>query len=75
VLASLAKCRAGVVCTAYAQRVSGKFVQGEQKERAEAACIETGLEALRLLAVMDEAVTAAGAVHWRPSLWVPSVAS
>jgi uridine phosphorylase len=74
VLASLAKCRAGVVCTAYAQRVSGKFVQGEQKERAEAACIETGLEALRLLAMMDEAVTAAGAVHWRPSLWVPSVA-
>ena len=75
VLASLAKCRAGVVCTAYAQRVSGEFVQGEQKDRAEAACIETGLEALSLLADMDEAVTAAGAVHWRPSLWVPTVAS
>jgi uridine phosphorylase len=75
VLATLAKCRAGVVCTAYAQRVSGAFVQGEQKERAEAACIETGLEALRLLAEMDDAVSAAGALHWRPSLWVPSVAS
>jgi uridine phosphorylase len=75
VLASLAKCRAGVVCTAYAQRVSGAFVQGEQKERAEAACIETGLEALCLLAEMDEAVRAAGALHWRPSLWVPKVAS
>jgi uridine phosphorylase len=75
VLASLAKCRAGVVCTAYAQRVSGAFVQGEQKDRAEAACIDTGLEALRLLADMDKAVSAAGAVHWRPSLWVPSVAS
>ena len=75
VLASLAKCRAGVVCTAFAQRVSGDFVKGEQKDRAEAACIDTGLEALSLLAEMDEAVTAAGAVHWRPSLWVPSVAS
>jgi uridine phosphorylase len=75
VLAGLAGCRAGVVCTTYAQRVSGKFVQGEQKERAEAACIETGLEALRLLAEMEEAVTAAGAMHWRPSLWVPKVAS
>jgi uridine phosphorylase len=75
VLASLAKCRAGVVCTAYSQRVSGAFVTDEQKERAEAACIDTGLEALRLLADMDEAVTAAGALHWRPSLWVPSVAS
>ena len=75
VLASLAGCRAGVVCTAYAQRVSGAFVQGEQKDRAEAACIETGLEALRLLAEMDEAVRAAGAMHWRPSLWVSKVAS
>jgi uridine phosphorylase len=75
VLAGLAGCRAGVVCTAYAQRVSGAFVQGEQKERAEAACIETGLEALRLLAEMDSAVQAAGALHWRPSLWRPNVAS
>jgi uridine phosphorylase len=75
VLAGLAGCRAGVVCTAYAQRVSGAFVQGAQKDKAEAACIETGLEALRLLAVMDEAVHAEGALHWRPSLWTPNVAS
>lgn len=75
VLAGLAGCRAGVVCTAYAQRVKGTFVHGEQAEQAEAACIETGLEALRLLAEMDEAVRAQEAVHWRPSLWVPTVAS
>jgi uridine phosphorylase len=75
VLAGLAKCRAGVVCTAYAQRVSGAFVQGEQKEQAESACIETGLEALRLLAEMDDAVQANGALHWRPSLWVSTLAS
>jgi len=71
VLAGLAGSRAGVVCTAYAQRTTGRFVQGEQKERAEAACIDTGLEALCLLAEMDEAVTAAGARQWRPSLWAP----
>ena len=71
VLAGLAGCRAGVVCTAFAQRTTGRFVQGEQMERAEAACIDTGLEALCLLAEMDEAVTAAGARHWRPSLWAP----
>jgi uridine phosphorylase len=75
VLATLAGCRAGVVCTAYAQRVSGAFVHGAQAEQAEAACIDTGLEALRLLAEMDEAVHAQGALHWRPSLWVPVVAS
>jgi uridine phosphorylase len=75
VLAALAGCKAGVVCTAYAQRVSGAFVQGDQRDRAEAACIDTGLEALSLLAEMDEAVHAQGALHWRPSLWVPKVAS
>jgi len=75
VLAGLAKCRAGVVCTAYAQRVSGAFVQGEQKDQAESACIETGLEALRLLADMDDAMQANGALHWRPSLWVSTLAS
>jgi uridine phosphorylase len=75
VLAGLAKCRAGVVCTAYAQRVSGAFVQGAQKEQAEAACIETGLAALLLLAEMDDATRAAGAAHWRPSLWMSTVAS
>ncbi len=71
VLAGLAGCRAGVVCTAYAQRPTGRFVTGEQEDRAEAACIDTGLEALGLLAEMDEAVHAAGAAYWRPSLWAP----
>ena len=50
VLAALAGCRAGVVCTAYAQRVTGEFAEGAQRDRAEQAVIETGLEALRLLA-------------------------
>jgi uridine phosphorylase len=75
VLATLAGCRAGVVCAAYAQRRTGAFVEGEAKERAEAACIDTGLEALSLLAEMDDATRAAGAAHWRPSLWASPVAS
>jgi uridine phosphorylase len=69
VLAGLAGCRAGVVCAAYAQRISGQFLEGEARPRAELACIETGLEALRILAAMDDQRRAAGAVHWRPSLW------
>jgi uridine phosphorylase len=75
VLAGLAGCRAGVVCTAYAQRARSEFLSGAQAQEAESACIETGLEALRLLAEMDEAVHAEGAMHWRPSLWAPNVAS
>lgn len=71
VLAGLAGCRAGVVCAAYAQRTTGRFVAGDQKDQAEAACIETGLEALCLLADIDEQQRAAGADHWRPSLWAP----
>jgi uridine phosphorylase len=75
VLATLAGCRAGVVCAAYAHRRTGAFVEGAAKERAESACIETGLEALSLLAEMDDATRAAGAAHWRPSLWASRMAS
>lgn len=69
VLAGLAGCRAGVVCAAYAQRTTGLFLEGDARPRAELACIETGLEALRILADMDAQRAAAEAVHWRPSLW------
>ncbi len=68
VLSSLAGCRAGVVCTAYAQRNTGRFVEGEDRDRAERACLETGLEALVLLAEMDRQRKAAAAERWRPSL-------
>jgi uridine phosphorylase len=74
VLAGLAGCRAGVVCTAFAQRTTGAFVQGQQKLDAERACIEVGLEALTILAAMDRQVRSAGAVHWRPSLWASGMA-
>jgi uridine phosphorylase len=69
VLAGLARCRAGVVCAVYAQRTTGAFVEGDAKDRAEAACIETGLEALLILAEMDRQKRAAGTDRWRPSLW------
>ena len=60
---------------AYAQRNTGAFVQGEQKERAEGACIATGLEALRILADMESQAIAAGVVHWRPSLWTSGMST
>jgi uridine phosphorylase len=69
VLAGLARCRAGVVCTVYAQRSTGAFVAGAQQEAAESACVETGLESLLILAEMDRQKRLAGVDHWRPSLW------
>ena len=69
VLATLAACRAGVVCAVYAQRSTGRFVEGAQKDAAEAACVETGLESLRLLAEMDRQKRRAGSDQWRPSMW------
>jgi uridine phosphorylase len=69
VLAGLARCRAGVVCAVYAQRSTGDFVTGDEKERAEAACVETGLEGLAILAQMDRQKRQALAERWRPSLW------
>jgi uridine phosphorylase len=68
-LAGLAGCRAGVVCAVYAQRTEGTFVEGEQQDRAEAACVETGLESLVILAEIDRQKRTAGAERWRPSLW------
>jgi uridine phosphorylase len=69
VLATLARCRAGVVCAVYANRTTGEFVTGDVKDAAEAACVETGLESLRILAAMDAQTRAASTDRWRPSLW------
>jgi uridine phosphorylase len=68
VLAGLAGCRAGVVCAVYAQRTTGDFVTGASKDAAEAACVETGLESLAILAEMDRRKRDAATDRWRPSL-------
>jgi uridine phosphorylase len=69
ILASLAKCRAGVVCAVYAQRFTGDFIEGAAKDAAEAACVETGLDSLVILADIDRQKQSAGTDRWRPSLW------
>jgi len=69
VLASLARCRAGVVCAVYANRTTGEFVSGSIQDAAEAACVETGLESLLILAEMDAQKRTASTDRWRPSLW------
>jgi uridine phosphorylase len=69
ILASLAQCRAGVVCAVYAQRFTGDFIEGAAKDAAEAACVETGLDSLVILAGIDRQKQLAGTDRWRPSLW------
>jgi uridine phosphorylase len=69
ILASLARCRAGVVCAVYAQRTTGEFIEGAAKDAAEAACVETGLDSLVILAGMDRQKQQAGTDRWYPSLW------
>ncbi len=68
VLAGLAGSRAGVVCAAYAQRTTGRFLDAAGRAAAEEACVRTGLEALLLLAAMDERTAAAGAPYWHPGV-------
>ena len=70
VLAGLARCRAGVVCAVYAQRTTGDFATGAARDAAEAACVETGLESLVILADMDRRKREAATEHWRPSLGI-----
>jgi hypothetical protein len=50
----------------YAQRSTGRFVEGAEKDAAEAACVETGLESLLILAEMDRQKRRAGTdpVEW-----------
>ncbi len=69
VFASLAGSRAGVVCAVYADRTTGDFISGSAADTAEAACVETGLESLIILAQMDAQKRAASTDRWRPSLW------
>ena len=69
VLSSLARCRAGVVCAVYAQRTTGEFIEGTARDAAEAACVETGLDSLVILAGMDRQKQQAGTDRWHPSLW------
>jgi hypothetical protein len=53
----------------YANRTTGEFVSGDQKDAAEAACVETGLESLLVLADMDRQKRELGTDRWHPSLW------
>ena len=73
VFASLAGSRAGVVCAVYANRTTGEFISGDAQDAAEAACVETGLESLLIMAEMDRQKREAGTDRWRPSLWRHSV--
>jgi hypothetical protein len=59
-----------VVCAVYAQRSTGDFVTGPAKDAAEAACVETGLESLLILADMDHRKREAATDRWRPSLGI-----
>jgi uridine phosphorylase len=70
VLAGLARCRAGVVCTVFAQRTTGEFPVGDAKDAAEAACVDTGLESLLILAEIDRRKERAATDRWRPSLGI-----
>ncbi len=54
VLAGLAGSRAGTVCAVYAQRTDGSFIEGADKEAAEARCIDAGLTGIHRLWVKDQ---------------------
>ena len=63
-LASLRGLRAGAVCAIYANRGADTFVDTDLKDAAEAACIQAGLGATRVLRKMDAARGESPA--WRP---------
>ena len=58
--------RAGCVCAAYANRHANKFIDTVTKDLAEKRCMETGLEAVSILAAMDKA--RGSNPNWLPSM-------
>ena len=54
VLAGLAGSRAGTICTVFAQRIDGSFIEGADKEAAEARCIDAGLAGIHRLWGKDQ---------------------
>ncbi len=58
--------RAGTVCAIYANRHKNEFIDSEQKDIAEKRCIETGLAAFEVLAMMDS--RRADSPNWVPSM-------
>ena len=65
-LASLQGLRAGVVCSAYADRSQGTFIDAKTKKLAERRVIEVGLSALHELAAME--AERKGRPHWHRGL-------
>ncbi len=65
-LATLSNARAGAVCAIYANRHKNKFIDTKTKDAAERRCIETGLTAFEVLALMDRA-------RGREKGWIPSM--
>lgn len=66
VLAGLAGLRSGTICAAYAQRVDGTFLEGAEKEAAEARCIEAGLSGIHLLWEIDSQSDGDFHSRWSP---------
>ena len=64
VLAGLAGLRAGTVCAAYAQRVTGLFLEGAAKEAAEQRCIDAGLAGIHLLWAIDHGDPGEAHAQW-----------
>ncbi len=63
-LAGLGGMRAGTVCAIYANRKRDEFITPDEKQAAEGRCIETGLEAIKVLRAMDAA--RGTDAFWRP---------
>ena len=68
VLAGLAGVRAGTICAAYAQRLEGTFLEGAEKDAAEARCIDAGLNAMHLLWKLDAGASGAEGLRARERL-------
>ncbi len=67
-LSQILKLRAGSVCAVYAKRLSDEFIPNDKKKIAEMNCLETAINANKILRKMERIKKKTNKKYWAPSL-------
>ena len=69
-LAQILNFRAGMVCAVFANRTTNEFIPTEMKHKAEVKCVETAIDALQIIHIMDGLKKEKNIKNWIPSIHI-----
>jgi uridine phosphorylase len=67
-LAQIFGFRSGMVCSVFANRITGEFITNKYKHNAEVNCIKTAINGLKILEKMDKTRKQHKSHYWSPEL-------